>query len=151
MPTLDWTFVPAHGLVLIGLLTVWLHLPFTFVILYAARLAIPHELYEAGRVDGGSPFQLFRYVTAPMLAPAILIAVLFRYIFAFRLFSEVWLLTQGGPARTTEVVAVYLYQEAFRYNSFGTAASTAWIMVVISLLLATGYIWRLRMETRHAV
>ena len=151
LPTLDWTFVPAHGLVLVGLLTIWLHLPFTFVILYAARLAIPHELYEAGRVDGGSPFQLFRHVTAPMLAPAILIAVLFRYIFAFRLFSEVWLLTQGGPARTTEVVAVYLYQEAFRYNSFGTAASTAWIMVVISLLLAIGYIWRLRMETRHAI
>ena len=55
-----------------------------------------------------------------MLAPAILIAVLFRYIFAFRLFSEVWLLTQGGPARSTEVVAVYLYLDAFRYNAFGT-------------------------------
>jgi multiple sugar transport system permease protein len=54
---------------------------------------------------------------------------------------------QGGPARTTEVVAVYLYLEAFRYNSFGTAAATAWIMVIISLLLASGYIWRLRKET----
>ena len=68
-------------------------------------------------------------MTLPLLAPAILVAMLFRYIFAFRLFSEVWLMTQGGPARTTEVVAVYLYLEAFRYNSFGTAAATAWIMV----------------------
>ena len=58
-----------------------------------------------------------------------LIALLFRYIFAFRIFSEVWLLTQGGPARSTEVVAVYLYQEAFRFNAFGSAAATAWIMV----------------------
>jgi multiple sugar transport system permease protein len=144
LPSLDWTFVPSHGLILVGLLTIWLHLPFTFVILYAARLAIPKDLYEAGRADGASPFQLFRNVTLPLLAPAILIAMLFRYIFAFRLFSEIWLMTQGGPARTTEVVAVYLYLEAFRYNSFGTAAATAWIMVAVSLLLATAYILRLR-------
>ena len=144
LPILDWSFVPAHGLIIVGLLTIWLHLPFTFVILYAARLAIPKDLYEAGRADGASPLQLFRTITLPLLAPAILIAMLFRYIFAFRLFSEIWLLTQGGPARTTEVVAVYLYLEAFRYNSFGTAAATAWIMVVVSLLLATAYILRLR-------
>jgi multiple sugar transport system permease protein len=149
LPPLDWTFVPSHGLTLVGLLTIWLHLPFTFVILYAARLAIPKDLYEAAWTDGSSPWQLFRHVTLPLLAPAILIAMLFRYIFAFRLFSEVWLMTQGGPARTTEVAAVYLYLEAFRYNSFGTAAATAWIMVVISLLLATGYIWQLKRETAY--
>ena len=147
LPTLDWTFDPWHGLILIGLLTIWLRLPFTFIILYAARLAIPKELYEAGRTDGASPWQIFRRITLPLLAPAILIALLFRYIFAFRLFSEVWLLTQGGPARMTEVVSVYLYQEGFRYNSFGTAAATAWMMVIISLLLAAGYVWRLRKET----
>lgn len=150
LPSLDWTFVPSHGLALVGLLTIWLHLPFTFIILYAARLAIPADLYEAGRIDGATSFQLFRRITLPLLAPALLIAVLFRYIFAFRLFSEVWLMTGGGPARTTEVVAVYLYLEAFSYNSFGTAAATAWIMVVISMLLATGYILMLRRETRRA-
>lgn len=150
LPPLDWTFVPSHGLALVALLTVWLHLPFTFIILYAARLAVPKDLYEAARTDGASPWHLFRYITLPLLAPAILIAMLFRYIFAFRLFSEVWLMSQGGPARTTEVVAVYLYLEAFRYNSFGTAAATAWIMVVISLLLAAGYIWRLKKETSDA-
>ena len=67
-----------------------------------------------------------------------LIALLFRYIFAFRLFSEVWLMTRGGPARSTEVVAVYLYLEAFRYNAFGAAAATGWLMVLASLLLARG-------------
>jgi multiple sugar transport system permease protein len=147
LPTLDWTFVPSHGLILIGLLTIWLHLPFTFIILYAARLAVPKELYEAGVTDGANALQLFRRITLPLLMPAMLIALLFRYIFAFRLFSEVWLLTQGGPARTTEVISVYLYQEAFRYNSFGTASATAWMMMLISLLLAAGYVWRLRKET----
>ena len=144
LPILDWSFVPAHGLVIVGLLTIWLHLPFTFVILYAARLAVPAELYEAARVDGANRLHQFRHVTLPLLGPAILIALLFRYIFAFRLFSEVWLMTGGGPARQTEVAAVYLYQEAFRYNAFGTASATAWIMVMISLALAGGYVLLLR-------
>ena len=146
LPILDWSFEPVHAMVLIGLLTIWLHLPFTFIILYAARLAIPADLYEAARIDGASPLQAFRRVTLPLLGPAIVVALLFRYIFAFRIFSEVWLLTGGGPARSTEVVAVYLYQEAFSYNAFGTAAATAWIMVVASLLLAAGYVFLLRRQ-----
>jgi len=140
LPILDWSYEPTHAMILIAMLTIWLHLPFTFIILYAARLAIPLDLYEAARIDGATPLQAFRRVTLPLLGPAIVVALLFRYIFAFRIFSEVWLLTNGGPARTTEVVAVYLYQEAFSYNAFGTAAATAWIMVVVSLLLAVGYI-----------
>jgi multiple sugar transport system permease protein len=144
LPTLDWSFEPSHAMVLIGLLTIWLHLPFTFVIVYAARLAIPAELYEAARIDGATRWQAFLRVTLPLLGPAMLIALLFRYIFAFRLFSEAWLLTKGGPARSTEVVAIYLYQEAFSFNAFGPAAATAWIMVLASLLLAGAYVYLLR-------
>lgn len=143
LPQLEWAINPTHGLILVALLSIWLHLPFTFVILYAARLAIPRELYEAAEVDGASPLQQFRRVSLPLLMPAILIAVLFRYIFAFRLFSEVWLLTGGGPARQTEVLAVYLYLEAFRYNAFGEAAATAWLLVLASLVLALWYLRRL--------
>ena len=101
LPALDWSFEPSHALAVIGLLTIWLHLPFTFVILYAARLAIPKDLYEAAFIDGASNFAAFRRVTIPLLGPAIAVALLFRYIFAFRIFSEVWLMTQGGPARST--------------------------------------------------
>jgi len=150
LPILDWTFSPTDGLLMVALLSVWLNLPFTFLILYAARLAIPGDLYEAALVDGSTPLQSFRHVTLPLLAPAILMAMLFRYIIAFRLFSEVWLLTAGGPARSTEVVAVYLYHEAFRYNAFGPAAATGWLMVAVSLLLAAGYIWGLRREMTNA-
>jgi multiple sugar transport system permease protein len=146
LPPLEWAVTPAHGLVLVALLSVWLHLPFTFIILYAARLAIPADLYEAARMDGATPWQTFRRITLPLLAPAIGVAMLFRYIFAFRLFSEVWLLTGGGPARSTEVVAVYLYLEAFRYDSFGIAAATGWLMVLTSLLLAGWYLRRLYRE-----
>lgn len=146
LPVLDWSFEPMHAMILIALLSIWLHLPFTFIILYAARLAIPADLYEAARIDGATPWQAFRRVTMPLLAPAILVALLFRYIFAFRIFSEVWLLTRGGPARSTEVVAVYLYQEAFSYNAFGSAAATAWIMVLASLLLGAAYVLLLRRQ-----
>ena len=120
--------------------SIWLHLPFSFIILYAARLAVPDELYEAAAIDGATGWPAFRRITLPLLMPALLIAALFRYIFAFRLFSEVWLMTGGGPARTTEVLAVYLYLEAFRYNSFGAAAATGWLLVLASLLLALFYL-----------
>ncbi|QDZ13398.1 sugar ABC transporter permease [Devosia ginsengisoli] len=146
LPALEWSINPLHGLILVALLSIWLHLPFTFVILYAARLAIPNDLYEAAGVDGATPFQKFRRITLPLLMPAMLIAMLFRYIFAFRLFSEVWLLTGGGPARQTEVLAVYLYLEAFRYNAFGEAAATGWLLVLASLGLAMFYLRRLYKE-----
>ncbi|WP_376088887.1 carbohydrate ABC transporter permease [Roseomonas sp. CCTCC AB2023176] len=149
LPSLEYAVSPASGLILVSLLSVWLHLPFTFTILYAARLALPGEVYEAARIDGASAWQTFRRVTLPLMVPAMLLAMLFRLIFAFRLFSEVWLLTGGGPARQTEVVAVYLYLEAFRYNAFGGAAATGWLMVVTSLLLAAPYLWRLARAQRE--
>jgi multiple sugar transport system permease protein len=140
LPILEWSVVPAHGLAIVALLSIWLHLPFTFIILYAARLAIPLDLYEAAKIDGAGPLQQFRAITLPLLLPAMLIAMLFRYIFAFRLFSEVWLMTGGGPARSTEVLAVYLYLEAFRYNAFGIASATGWLLVLASLALASVYL-----------
>jgi multiple sugar transport system permease protein len=115
LPSLDWSVVPAYGLLIVACCRP-AALPFTFIILYAARLAIPTQLYEAARLDVVSGLQTFRHITLPLLMPAILVAMLFRYIFAFRLFSEVWLMTKGGPARSTEVLAVYLYLDAFRFN-----------------------------------
>jgi multiple sugar transport system permease protein len=147
LPALEWSINPSHGLALVSMLAVWLNLPFTFLILYAARLSIPTELYEAARVDGARPLQCFRRITLPLLMPAILLAMLFRYIFVFRVFSEVWLLTGGGPARQTEVVGVYLYQEAFTFNAFGGASATGWIMVLISLVLGAAYLVALRRQS----
>jgi multiple sugar transport system permease protein len=143
---IEWGVNPWHGLGVVALISIWLHLPFTFVILYAARLALPGDIYEAARVDGATPWQQLRRITLPLLKPAIAVAMLFRYIFAFRLFSEVWLMTQGGPARSTEVVALYLYVEAFRYNRFGVATATGWIMVIVSALVAFVYLRRVYRE-----
>lgn len=139
LPTLDWAVEPSHGLAMVIVLSVWHHLPFTFIILYTALLGIPKDLYEAAQCDGAGAWARFRDVTVPLLVPAMLVAVVFRYIFAFRIFSEVWLLTGGGPARSTEVLAVYLYRQAFRYAEFGAAAATGWLMLIASLLMGSWY------------
>lgn len=140
LPPIAWTINPYQALGLVTLLSIWHHMPFTFLIVYTARLGLPAELFEAARVDGANAFRRFTNVTFPLLLPAVLIALLFRYIFAFRLFVEVWLLTRGGPARQTEVLAVYLYKSAFSYYDFGLAAATAWAMVILSLLIASPYL-----------
>ena len=143
LPTLDWAVEPSHGLAMVILLSIWHHLPFTFIILYTALLGIPRDLYEAAQVDGAGAWRKFLHITLPLLIPAILVALVFRYIFAFRIFSEVWLLTGGGPARTTEVLAVYLYRQAFRYSDFGAAAATGWLMLIASLLMGSWYIYQM--------
>lgn len=143
IPPLQWNVTTWQALGVVSLMSIWLHLPFTFIILYAARLGLPGELYEAARIDGATPWQMFRRVTLPLMMPAILVALVFRYIFAFRLFTEVWLLTMGGPARSTEVVAVYLYLQAFRYYEFGVASATAWLMAIVAPLIAAFYLRRM--------
>jgi ABC-type sugar transport systems, permease components len=138
-----WNIVPWQALGVVSLMSIWLHLPFTFIILYAGRLGLPSEVYEAAKIDGATAWQSFRKVTLPLMMPAIMVALVFRYIFAFRLFTEVWLLTQGGPARSTEVIATYLYTEAFRYYDFGVASATAWLMAVAAPLIAALYLRRM--------
>jgi multiple sugar transport system permease protein len=143
LPGLHWAVDPAAGLALVCVISIWLNLPFSFIIAYAAMRGVPVELYEAADSDGASPWQRFRHITLPAIWPALLVAVIFRYIVAFRLFSEVWLLTGGGPARTTEVLAIYLYKQAFTYADFGRGAAAGWVMVLASGVFAVAYVSRL--------
>jgi multiple sugar transport system permease protein len=136
----EWATNPVHALLLVSVLSIWLTLPFTFLILYSAVTTVPEELVEASLVDGANAWQTFWRVKLGIIMPAVLVALLFRYIFAVRLFSQVWLLTEGGPARLTEVLAVYLYRHAFRYHEFGVAATTGWVMLLVSLLIALYYL-----------
>ena len=138
---LEWSADPTDALALAALLSIWMHTPFTFLILYAALQAVPQDVKEAATVDGANAWQAFRHVTLPFILPALLVALMFRYITAMRIFAEVWLLTEGGPARMTEVLAVYLYRAAFRYHEFGLASATAFAMVLLSLAVAAPYLW----------
>jgi multiple sugar transport system permease protein len=139
----NWSVHPAHGLLLIAIISLWLHIPFTFIMLYAGMLSIPQTYYDAARIDGANGPQLFRFITLPLLAQTMLVCMIFRLVFSFRMFSEAWLLTKGAPARSTEVLAVYLYRNAFNYGKFGLASTTGWIMVVGALLISSFYLYRM--------
>ncbi len=138
---LDWSANPFDALLVASLLSIWIHTPFTFLILYAALQAVPRELMEAATVDGAGGWRVFVHVQFPIILPALLVALMFRYITAMRVFSEVWLLTEGGPARLTEVLAVYLYRAAFRYHEFGLASATGLVMMLLSLTIALPYLY----------
>lgn len=145
---LNWIRKPAHGLTLISILSIWIHLPFTLIILYSAISTVPADLKNAARVEGATEWQVFTKVTLRFITPAVLVALMFRYIFATRLFAEAWLLTEGGPARLTEVLGIYLFRAAFRYHDFGAAAATGLAMQAISLLVASYYLYRLYLRMR---
>jgi multiple sugar transport system permease protein len=146
LPALAWSTNPAATLFLASTIAVWHHLPFTFLILYAALTTVPQEVLEAAEIDGASRWQAFRLVTIRLIMPAVLIAVLVRYIFAIRTFAEVWLLTEGGPARLSEVLAIYLYRETFKYHEFGMASATGFVMLAMSLVIALPYLKRMYAE-----
>ncbi len=146
LPALDWSTNPVATLFLASLIAVWHHLPFTFLILYAALTTVPQDVLEAAEIDGATRWQAFRLVTIRLIMPAVLIAVLFRYIFAIRTFAEVWLLTEGGPARLSEVLAIYLYRETFKYHAFGMASATGFVMLAMSLVIAIPYLKRMYTE-----
>ncbi|HVF65996.1 MAG TPA: sugar ABC transporter permease [Casimicrobiaceae bacterium] len=143
---LDWATRPIQTLTLAGVIAVWHHLPFTFLIIYASLTTLPKSVLEAADIDGATAWQRFRFVTLPMIMPAVLVAVLFRYIFAIRTFAEVWLLTEGGPARLSEVLAIYLYRATFKYHEFGTASATGWLMLMMSIVIALPYLRRMFRE-----
>lgn len=140
LPQLLWTVKPVHAFILIVLIAIWLQVPFTFLILYNSILGIPSDLFDSARVDGASGWQVFRYITVPSIMPAIIVSLMFRYIFAFRTFDVVWILTEGGPYRTTELLSVYLYKRAFTYYEFGIGSAVAWIMVLVTVLIASYYL-----------
>lgn len=120
---------------------VWLAIPHVILFLYPARITFPQELYDAAEVDGATTWQKFRYITFPLLRPAFFLALVFRLIITIRAFGVVWLLTQGGPIRNTELLAIYMFKEGFENWRFGSAAAIAWAMLVITMLISSYMIY----------
>jgi multiple sugar transport system permease protein len=138
LPIIEWSVNPSHGLFLIALLSIWLHLPFSFVILSSARLAIPGELYEAARVDGATTWQQFRRITLPLLLPAILVALIFRTLDALRVFDLPYVLT-GGQNGTSTLSTIA--EEAFATNRiYGLGSAMAVLTFIVVMIVSFSYI-----------
>ncbi|GCE09027.1 carbohydrate ABC transporter permease [Dictyobacter aurantiacus] len=105
------------------------------IVFLASLQGIPPELYEAASLDGSNGWHKFRYVTIPMISPAILLNLVTGVIGAFQIFVQGYVITQGGPNFASEFYVLYLFNNAFQYFKFGYAASQAWILFVIILAL----------------
>lgn len=132
----------------VGVAQVWRLFPLAMVTLLAALKGIPHDLYEAARVDGANPWQQFRHVTLPGIRSASSALVLLLGIWAFgRAFTIIFVMTGGGPAAATETLVVQTYLEAFRYFRLERASAIGTFVLVLSAIFTVLYL-RLQRERR---
>ncbi len=113
---------------------VWFGIPFFAITLLAALHAIPQELYEAAAVDGASVWQRFTKLTLPFLAPTIAITVLLRTIWIATFADLIWVMTNGGPADSTQILATYIFSTAYSKLDFGYASAVASVLLLLLLL-----------------
>ena len=119
---------------------VWKTTPFVALLLLAGLQNIDASLYEAARIDGASAWRQFRFVTLPLLKPAILVALIFRTLDAFRVFDLIYALTGGGPGSSTEPIALYTFNALLQNLRFGYGSALSVIVFGITFGLALVYI-----------
>lgn len=112
--------------------TIWKGYPFCTLTLLAAMQSIPESLYEAAQIDGASRFARFRYVTWPGIRSAGLLAFVLSALWMFRDFDIIYAATGGGPARATETLSLFVYNESFRFFRMGTASAVGTMMIVVA-------------------
>ncbi|RMH04550.1 MAG: sugar ABC transporter permease [Nitrospirae bacterium] len=137
---LPWLAYPEWAFLAIVLADVWKTSSFAGLLLLAGLQVIPEELYDAARIDGASTWQRFRTITLPLLKPALLTALLFRTIDAFRVFDLVFVMTQGGPGDATQVIQFYGYKTLFAEGQVGYGTAISMAVFVTILVLSFLYI-----------
>lgn len=116
-------------------------IPFTVTVLLGGLSSVPGDIYEAAAIDGASPWQRFVALTLPLLRPFINIAIVLNIIYVFNSFPIIWVLTQGDPANSTDILVTYLYKLAFRYGKIDQAAAMSLVMFAALLLFTVVYAW----------
>jgi multiple sugar transport system permease protein len=114
-------------------------IPFTTTVFLGGLSSVPEDIYEAARIDGASGWQRFRHLTLPLLRPFINIALVLNIIYVFNSFPIIWVLTQGGPANSTDILVTYLYKLAFRFGKLGEASAVSLVMFAALLAFTVVY------------
>lgn len=138
-----WLGDPDFAIYAVLVAAVWATIGFTFVIFLAGLQNVSKDLLEAATIDGANGWQRFWNVTVPQMSGVINIVVAFLLIGGFNVFDIIFVMTGGGPANATEVIATYTYKEAFTQNNIGYASTLSLVMTVISLIASVTFI-RLR-------
>lgn len=135
-----WLADPATAFAAIVVADVWKTSSFAGLLILAGLQIIPDELYEAARIDGASPWRQFRKITLPLIKPAVLVALLFRTMDAFRVFDLVFVMTQGGPADSTNVLQFYGYKKIFAEGLMGYGSTISTVVFLITFVISVFYI-----------
>lgn len=130
IPAIDWLGSPTLALGTMGLLVVW-QFGSSMVLFLAALKNIPYELIEAARVDGAGKVRIFFTITVPMISPTILFNLIMQMINAFKEFNAPYLITGGGPLKSTYLYGIMLYENAFQYLKMGYASAQSWFLFAI--------------------
>jgi multiple sugar transport system permease protein len=132
--------------ILIGILV---SIPFTVTIFLGGLSSVPEDLYDAAAIEGAGAWDRFRKITLPLLRPFINIAFVLNTIYVFNSFPIIWIMTQGGPANSTDILVTYLYKVGFRLGRLGDAAAVSLIMFAILIVFTILYV-RLAMREEQA-
>jgi multiple sugar transport system permease protein len=133
----EWVFSPRTVIPSLVLVETWQWTPLVMLIVLGGLAALPTEPYESAAIDGASALQRFRYITLPMIAPFLMVAVIIRTIDALKSFDIIYAITQGGPGTASETINLYLYSVAFAYYDigYGSAIAVVFFALVIALSL----------------
>jgi multiple sugar transport system permease protein len=138
---IDWLGDPRWAMPAIILMAVWKNFGYNMLIFIAGLQSVPVELYEAARIDGARATQRFWHVTLPHLGPTLLFVSVITMIGYFQLFVEPYVMTAGGPLRSTTSVVLLMYEEGFRWWRMGFAAAIAFVLFVVILLATLVQFW----------
>src|ERR1700741_1431347 len=136
LPPQLWVFHPATVIPSLVLVETWQWTPLVMLIVLGGIAAIPTEPYESAQLDGANMWQMFRYITLPLIAPFLFIAAMIRMIDAVKSFDIIFAITQGGPGSASETINLYLYSVAFIYYDLGYGSAIAVVFFLLIVLLA---------------
>ncbi len=128
----------------------WKDVPLASILLLATLQVIPSELYDAAKIDGGGAWAAFHYITFPFLRPTLTVILILETLIGFVTFDLVYVMTGGGPANATTLIAWYTYTEIFTNLNLGRGAALAFLIAALTLVMAVFYFWALRSEEVYA-
>jgi multiple sugar transport system permease protein len=135
IPAISWLTSTQWSLVGVSLASIWWDSGLAFVLFLAALQDLPRELYEAARIDGAGPLQQFRFLTVPLLRPTFSLVVTLQLIATLRIFSQVYVMTNGGPAGSSSSVIHYIYQTAVVRHLMGYSSAVSMLLLALILIL----------------
>jgi multiple sugar transport system permease protein len=143
-----WLSSSAWAMPSIIIMSVWLGFGYNMILFVAGMTNIPDSLYEAAAIDGAGPFRQFFKVTLPLLSPLVFFGTMMTLITSFQVFTQAYILTNGGPGNSSTTLVLQLYDEAFRYFRLGSGSAIA-VLLAFMILIVTGLMFMLQRRLVH--